>query len=359
MMVGRLDLYIGRRFATALAMMLCGVGIVIFLADYVEVLRRFNDENAFTPLLGVELALMRVPILLDSLIPFAFLFGALLSLLGLWRRLELAVARASGVSVWGFLRAPFAIALLFGAAATALFNPLAVLLKERADSIEAQLSNSGARQDAGRWFRQESPEGPSIVHSGSTSADGLVLFGVTAYAFSPTGEFLRKITAQRGEYQRGRWVLGDAEVLSRSEAPRRMDLVDLATDLTRTELKRSVVQPDAASVWALPAFIAAAKRTGFNADRFRLAFHVLLDRPLFLLAMVTVAATVSLRMTRYGGTWRLILLGTAAGFVLYVLTAIVNNLGENGIINPVVAAWISPIVALTLGATVLLFQEDG
>ena len=49
---------------------------------------------------------MHVPLLLDTALPFAFLFGALLSLLDLSRKLELVVARASGVSVWGFLRAP-------------------------------------------------------------------------------------------------------------------------------------------------------------------------------------------------------------------------------------------------------------
>jgi lipopolysaccharide export system permease protein len=358
-MPGRLNAYIGRRFMAAIAMMLGGVALVVFVANYVELLRRFSDEDAFTPFLGVELALMSVPIILDSLLPFAFLFAAMLCLLDLSRKMELAVARASGVSVWGFLRAPFVIALLFGAAATAAFNPVAVALKGRAENIEAQMSGARAHQDSERWFRQRGKDGPSIVHAGSTSADGTTVFGVTAYVFDRAGAFLEKVTAPRADYDARRWVFSDAQIVSRSEAPRRADAFELPTDLTEAELKRSVSQPSQASIWQLPGAIAVAKQTGLNTDRFRLAFHVLLDRPLFLLAMVTVAATVSLRLTRYGGTWRLILIGTATGFLLYVLTAIVNNLGENGIIPPIIAAWLSPIVALSLGATVLLYQEDG
>jgi lipopolysaccharide export system permease protein len=75
--------------------------------------------------------------------------------------------------------------------------------------------------------------------------------------------------------------------------------------------------------------------------------------------MVTIAATVSLRLTRYGGTWRLVLTGAVIGFLLYVMTAIVGDLGGHGIINPILAAWLPPIVGLTFGATALLYQEDG
>ncbi len=75
--------------------------------------------------------------------------------------------------------------------------------------------------------------------------------------------------------------------------------------------------------------------------------------------MVLLAATVSLRLSRYGGTWRLILTGAVIGFLLYAFSAIAVDLGGNGIINPALAAWLPTIVALTFGTTALLFQEDG
>lgn len=359
MMVRVLSLYIGKRFGIMLGLIFGAVAFIILLADYVEVLRGYSDEAGFTSLLGLQLAAMRMPYLLDTAMPFIFLFAALLALLSLSRRLELVVARASGISVWGFLRGPFIISLLFGVLATALLNPIAVDLQQRAQNIEAELSGSASRDGGGVWFRQEGANGASIVNAGSARDNGALLYGVTAFVFDANGDFREKVTARRAVYEDGQWTLANARVVPVSSAPLNEERYELRTNLTAGELANTVFQPDAVSVWSLPSFIAAAESAGVDSDRYRLAFQLLLSRPLFLLAMVMVAATVSLRLSRYGGTWRLILTGAAGGFLLYVLTEIVNDLGANGIVDPIMAAWLPPIVALSFGATALLYQEDG
>jgi lipopolysaccharide export system permease protein len=75
--------------------------------------------------------------------------------------------------------------------------------------------------------------------------------------------------------------------------------------------------------------------------------------------MVLIAATVSLRLTRFGGTFRLLLTGAAIGFLLYAFSEIASDLGANGIIDPVLAAWLPPFISLTFGVTALLYLEDG
>jgi len=75
--------------------------------------------------------------------------------------------------------------------------------------------------------------------------------------------------------------------------------------------------------------------------------------------MVLIAASVGLGHARAGGTGRMILSGVIAGFVLYVVTEIARNLGNEGLVPPPLAAWAPAVVAILLGATVLLFREDG
>jgi lipopolysaccharide export system permease protein len=354
----RLNIYIARRFSTAVAIILVATGFIALLADYLEVLRRHANEENFTALIGLKLSAMRVAILLDALLPFAFLFGAVISLIDLSRKSELVVARASGVSAWGFLRGPIAVALIFGALATAVLNPIAVELRQQATNLESEISGKAPRI-AGYWFRQEGGDGQSIVHAGSASDEGSTLFGVTAFVFGPDRAFREKVVAPRAEFREDRWTLTDAAVLPATGSRREVARYELPTRLRAAELRRSFIAPQAISVWSLPGFIQTAERTGLDAERFRVAFHVLLSRPLMLLAMVLIAATVSLRLTRYGGLWRLVLTGATIGFLLYALNEIVGDLGGNGIIDPVLAAWLPPTVALTLGATALLYQEDG
>jgi lipopolysaccharide export system permease protein len=359
MMPGILSRYIAKRFAATTALIIGAGGIVIFAGEYVETLRRLSGRDHFTPLIGAKLAALRVPLVLDDVLSFVFLFGALISLLALSGRLELVIARASGVSVWGFLRPALAVALIFGALTTTVTNPLAVAASDSARRVEAELAGSAALRSEGSWFRQDGASGESIVYAGEVIDGGLTLLGVTAIIFAPDGRFREKVAGPRAEFGRDRWVFETAEVVSSAHATRQTANYELPTELTAAELRRSVNRPKAASVWSLPGYIIAAERTGINADRFRVWFHTLLGRPLFLLAMVAIAATVSLRLSRYGGTWRLILTGVGAGFLLYVFSEIVSDLGEYGIINPVLAAWLPPIVALTFGATALLHQEDG
>jgi lipopolysaccharide export system permease protein len=331
---------------------------VILLAEYVDVLQRFSDENDFTALLGLRLASLAVPFLLDNALPFIFLFAALISLLGLSRKLELVVVRASGVSVWGFLKGPAAVALILGAIATAVLNPMAVDFNERSRNARAELSG---RADAGggHWFREDRSDGSAIVYAASADLDKLTLFGVTAFLFDDAGRFREKVTARRAELRNNTWQMSEATIVSATRAPGVPGDYGLPTHLTIDELKRSFVEPKAIAFWDLPGFIATAERMGVNPNRFRVEYQSLLSRPIFLLAMVLIAATVSLRLTRFGGTFRLLLTGAAIGFLLYAFSEIASDLGANGIIDPVLAAWLPPFISLTFGVTALLYLEDG
>ncbi|HEX2257142.1 MAG TPA: LPS export ABC transporter permease LptG [Afifellaceae bacterium] len=359
MMPSTLTRYLARRFFSTLGMILVSVLVTVLLIDFVEQLRQFSDRSGFTPLVGVQLALMRAPDLFETILPFIVLFAAIATLLNLSRKLELVVARASGVSVWQFLGIPLVIAMALGVFSSLVISPVATRFKERAERIEAELVRGSAERDGGFWFRQSGVDGPSILHADAVSAEGFKLHGVTAFVFGFDGGFREKVTARQASYGNGVWTLNDTEVRSAEAAPRVAESYLLPTNLSGDDLRQILVSPEAVSLWSLPGFIQAAEAAGLNSDRYKLMYHSLLSRPFFLAAMVAIAATVSLRLFRYGGVAPLVLAGTATGFLLYVVTEIVNDLGGNGIISPMLAAWIPALFALTAGATLLLYQEDG
>ena len=356
---GVLWLYIARRFIAAICLMVIGVVTIVFLVEFVELIRRFGAAPGFSVLTGLQLALMRTPTIFEEVLPFAFLFGSILCLLQLSKRLELVVARATGVSAWEFLTAPIVIALLFGILSVTAINPLTISLKSAANRIEVSLVGNRKRDDVEYWFRQDGQGGPSIMRARGADTAELRLIDVTAFLFDAGGGFHEKIKARAATFEDGQWTLTDTIVTSTGQAPVSRPAYMLDTFLSADELRRTLTRPDALTVWSLPTFIGTAARTGLNTDRFRLAFHALLARPLLLVAMVMIAATVSLRLFRHGGTGQLVLTGIAAGFLLYVFTKIINDLGGNGIINPTLAAWGPSIIALTFGATALLYLEDG
>jgi lipopolysaccharide export system permease protein len=112
-------------------------------------------------------------------------------------------------------------------------------------------------------------------------------------------------------------------------------------------------------VWEFAEALEAVERPGVRAARYRLQYQALLARPMLLITMVVIAAVVSLRVFRFGGIGKMIVGGVVAGFLLYVVGKLAEELGEGGIIHPVAAAWFPPVFGALMGCLVLLYQEDG
>ena len=111
--------------------------------------------------------------------------------------------------------------------------------------------------------------------------------------------------------------------------------------------------------WALPEVAENTAEAGLDATAYRLQYQSLLSRPVLLVAMVLLAASFSLRFSRMGGVGQTLSYGVAAGFVLYIGTKVLSDLGGAGLISPFVAAWSPAIVGVMIGALILLYQEDG
>ncbi|MFM2128683.1 MAG: hypothetical protein RL477_229, partial [Pseudomonadota bacterium] len=97
-----LSIYIAKRFFSGFLIILGAIAAIVFLIDIVELLRRGAGRPEVTFNLVLQLALLKLPHMVEKLIPFATLFGGLYTFWRLTRTSELVVARAAGVSVWQF-----------------------------------------------------------------------------------------------------------------------------------------------------------------------------------------------------------------------------------------------------------------
>ncbi|HEY1541664.1 MAG TPA: LptF/LptG family permease, partial [Xanthobacteraceae bacterium] len=109
----------------------------------------------------------------------------------------------------------------------------------------------------------------------------------------------------------------------------------------------------------LPLYIQIAEHAGLGAAAYRLQFWKLVFRPLVLSAMVLLAAAVSLRFFRFGGIQKMILSGVGAGFLLYVLSKVTDDLSKADLMHPLASASMPVVVGGLTGLVALLYQEDG
>ena len=359
-MIGRtLSLYLAGRFTRTVLAAFGFVFALIYAVDLVEMLRRSGDAPKATASLMALLSFLRTPTVAEQALPFAVLFGSMIAFLNLSRKLELVVARAAGVSVWQILAPPVLVILLLGVFSVTVYNPTSAWMKQRSDAIENGVFGGRSNPWGDLWLRQKSVDGQAIIHARGKEDGGNILKGVEIFNFDDQGNFVERVDAASGELHEGYWEFHDAKVVTPGFETLVVSTYLLATSLNRQEVSQAFVAPETVSFWSLPGLADQTAQAGLDPTAYQLKFQELLARPILLAAMVLVAACFSLRFFRMGGVEVMVSGGVAAGFVLYVATKVINDLGEAGFISPVSAGWSPGLVGCLFGVYVLLHQEDG
>ncbi len=367
-----LTLYVARRFFSATLAMLAGLTLLVSLFDFIELLRRAATRTDAGFTLVATIAGLRLPFVALQILPFAILLGGLLAFWRLTRSSELVVARAAGISAWGFLSGPVSVALLLGGLGTAAISPLSSVMLARAERLDYAYLRSSAGITAlagGRlWLRQADrgieEQGVAIlsgrpVSDREAARERFSMTDVSLWRLSANDRPLARIESPRAWLLPGRWVLEDAVTFNADRSAGPKQELSVPTELTPDRIENSFASPDTLSVWALPGFIAVLEAAGFSAVRHRLHFQSLLSLPLLAAAMALLAAGFSMRSSRRGGVAQMIGAGVSAGFMLFVLDKIANEFGEAGTLPVSLAAWAPTMAGLLLALALLLHLEDG
>ena len=363
MMTNTLGRYFAGRFVVSALGVFASIFLLLVLVDYIEMVRKTSGLASASAVMVAETSLFRVPQLLEKMMPFCVLIGAMTCYLALSRRLELVVARAAGVSAWQFTAPALASAILLGSLATIAYNPISANLREQAKRMEAELFGSapggGVQDAAGFWINQINPDSQVIINAARSEQQGARLTGLTLFRFDADAHFKERIEAREATLEDGYWLFKTVRRYTLDSPPIDQDSLRLATTLTLAQVRNSFSTPETVSFWQLPDYIRSSESSGFASAGYRLQYHKLLAQPFLLAAMVMLAASVSLRFFRFGGVQKMVLSGVGAGFLLYVLSKVTEDLSKAELMHPIAAAWLPVLVGGLTGFLALLYQEDG
>jgi lipopolysaccharide export system permease protein len=363
MMTNTLGRYFAGRFVVSAVGVFASIFVLLVLVDYIEMVRKTSGLIGVSAITVAETSLFRVPQLLEKMMPFCVLIGAMTCYLALSRRLELVVARAAGVSAWQFIAPALASAIILGLLATVAYNPMSANLRELSKRMEAELFGSapgGGIQDAsGFWLNQVNSDGQWIINAARSEQQGVRLTGLTVFRFDPDLQFKERIEAREATLEEGRWLFKSVRRYSLDQPPVDQETFYVTTTLTPAQVRNSFSTPETVSFWQLPSYIRSSESSGFATAGYRLQYHKLIAQPFLLAAMVMLAAAVSLRFFRFGGVQKMVLSGVGAGFLLYVLSKVTEDLSKAELMHPIASAWLPVCVGGLTGFLALLYQEDG
>jgi lipopolysaccharide export system permease protein len=359
--------YFARRFLKTFLGITGIFFMMILFIDLVDQLRRFGrSDAAFRELL--VLTLFNLPAAVYQIMPLILILASIALFLGLARSSEMVVTRAAGRSALRALTGPLVVALIIGVVSVAVFNPIvAGTTKQSEARVDALRGNTSVLSigSTGLWLRQGSDVSQTVIRAQSANLDGTELRDVTFLTYTIEGDPIRRIEAARAVLQPGSWELTQAKLWPLSDAAipeaeaSYHDVFQIPSTLTVDEIRNSFGAPSSIPIWELPAFIERLQRAGLSAQRHLVWFHSELALPVFLLSMVMIGASFTLRHQRGGRTGLMVLFAIVLAFVVYFIRNFAMVLGENGQLPAILAAWAPPVAAIGLSLGFLLHNEDG
>lgn len=353
--------YFLRRYAVITFWNFVGIAALLFLVNITDISGRSAGLPGYSTSWALSIAALQIPIVMQQAVPFVGLISAMVTLISLNRKYELVIARSAGISAWEFLIPIMAGALMFGLLSVMVLNPVATAGFKKAQELEAEVvgASSRANQNARQWIKQRTQEGETIIGADAVLDSGRTLVRPVFLRIDESGRIFERLDAGRAQLGDGQWELTDVSRRRGQQPPVHVDRMAVSTNLRTEYVEERLSTPDAVSVFELPHKIDVARSFGMRANAFATHFQSLLARPLLLVAMSLIAATVSMRFARMGQSATMILGGILAGFLLYVVSALVEAFGSAGFVPPVVAAWTPVAIAMFIGVTFLLYKEDG
>jgi len=357
----KLDRYVTREFlgpflAAITAFIVISLSVQLYwLAEMVVVKR--------TPIGTVmKLVIYNMPAAIVQVLPFATLFGVLLSLGRLSKDSELSIMRAAGLRL-----SRIALPLIILSAAISLFGfymgdqvaPKANLESRNivnrmilGDSIPSIENNVFFRGPDNKFF-----------YIGRISDDRATVQDVMIYDIG-YGRYPQLITAAKGKADSGVWAFENGNIHECGQDGRvvstaHFDVLEIRMERAVTEYTNSGRTTSEMSMKDLRESIALFTKSGIKAKNLMIDYYLKLAQPLSSLIFAVLAVPLALRSPRRGGAVYSIGAGLVIVTLYFVFESVVRSYGmlQATRIQPWLAAW-SADIAFALAAVILLIRAD-
>ena len=338
---------------------------IILLVDFVETTRNIGQDFDISNAQLLQLTLLKAPSLIEQTIPFVVMFGVMSAFFGLNKRSELIVLRASGMSAWNFLSPAIGVTFILGIVWATCFNPLAAKSLSHYENKVSQLDDS-IKPNSTIWLREVSGPSQTLIKAREYDSKTRRLNEVFISQSETTPEgkvvFRTRFDAESADLiSSGYWQLYNATENTDDIAADilKHDVISIPTSIRLEDIQSQAKSNFLPPFWSIQNEIKYMKQAGFSTVKLEMKWHKLLSLPLSLVAMTFIAATVSMSLTRSGGTLRLLVIGTTIGFIVFFTNSVFNAFGESTTIPILTAAWVIPIMTFFLGVYYLSKLEDG
>lgn len=330
-----------------------GVGMGLYiLTDLFERLENFIEAGLSFGMVAMYFA-VKMPLVISQILPVIFLLSTVIQLCIMARSRELVALQAGGVSLAVLGRMLLVCGLAWGGVQLCFSEVLGVAGERESARIwqeEVRKRNLAASVLSNVWFT----EGGWVISLEALSPDNTGT-GFVGYELSPDGLNLRRLVLAKTFTAKPRdWTLRDVtlyEPAAYGSTDQPTMPLALKQDPQTFRLVKPGSKPQQLPLWQLGEVIDRLADSGSNVESLRTAWHMKLAYAASLVVMALVATALVMSTTNLYIATALALMST---FIYYALFTVGTALGQRGVLDPVMAAWMANALAASLAGIKLL-----
>ena len=302
---------------------------------------------------------LRVPQLIELLLPFSVLLGTLVTLSTLNQNSEVVIFKASGISAHQILM-PLIFAALGLAAINFFINErLATRATAALDAWQAA-SYAPVKRTRGMVAEQWVRGGDDLFHAETVMGrgDATRLTGVVIY--DRVGNRLTRIvSAASARPVAGGWSLEQARSFDVARGVETLSpTLAFPSAVEPRQFTTTSIDPDHVPFWDLLGDIAQQRAAGKPVAALVAAANHKISGPLSTVLMPLLGAVAAFGLARSGRLFVRAVFGMLLGFAFFVADNFMVAMGSFGTVPPVLAAWAPFLLFFLIGETVLFRTEE-
>ena len=335
-----LDRYCAKEFLRYFALIIISFVSLYLIIDFFEKIRMFFSNHATVSQIA-SFFFFSIPMVTSQILPVGVLMATLVAFASLSRHNEIVAMKACGVSLYRIAWPIIIIALVVCIIAFILSEFVTPYTNQKANYIrlvEIQKQEIGVFKQNQIWYRGKDGIYNFKVFDPRTNS----LQGITIYYVDNKLHLLKRVDAERGEWQAGKWNFSN--VISTTFAPETFPDVQvtpsqvLALPEPPESFKVAQKEADNMGYTELKRYIDNLRSEGYDATSYLVDLHSKLAFPFVSIIMAIVGLAAALGREHRGSAQGLAT-GIIIGFSYWIVFAFSVSLGRAGVLPPLVAAW--------------------
>jgi len=352
--------YILKEIARYFFMILAMVVGIYLAVDFFEKIDDFMEAGLPVALAGTYF-LLKTPFILGQILPVGVLLSTLVTFGLMNKNNEWIALKGGGIGVHAFLFPVLGVGLGFSALLFLIAEIGIPMTMSRANHIwRIQVRNESAvaSREKNIWIKSDQ----FITHIRYYNPAQKRFHGITLHGFGPNFRLIRRIDAEGGYYQNGKWILlnGMEQIFDPqggNTQTKTFEQNTLALDLHPEDLQRVVKASEEMNLFELQAYVRKIEAEGYDATVYRVDLNAKIAFPLVCVVMSLLGLGIGLKRSVKEALPAGIAFGIGAAFLYWILHSFCLSLGYGEMLPPVLAPWVANFVFLCVAMINLLHAD--